>query len=92
MSIAPEKVEEYAEILSTLGNVNRLRIVILLRTGTKKVGDISRHINQSQSSTSQHLAALRAQNIVNTKRSGNEIYYYFNPDGPLNFINWEMFT
>ena len=92
MSTAPEKVEEYAEILSTLGNVNRLRIVFLLRTGTKKVGDISRHINQSQSSTSQHLAALRAQNIVNTKRNGNEIYYGFNPDGPLNFIHWEKFT
>lgn len=89
MGEALDSLDQYAELLSVLGNVNRLKIIFFLRSGAQKVGDISKHINRSQSSTSQHLAALRAQNIVLAQRNGNEILYEFNLNGPLDFLTWE---
>ncbi len=70
-----KKLAKSAKILKSLGNVKRLEIVYQLRNGEKRVCELERKMNISQSALSQHLAILRAARIVVTRRSAQSIYY-----------------
>jgi len=70
-----------AELLKTLGNPQRLRILCLLVEGEHSVGEINAHVPLSQSALSQHLAVLREQALVETRREAQTIYYSL-VDGP----------
>lgn len=70
-----------AELLKTLGNPQRLRILCLLVEGEHSVGEINAHVPLSQSALSQHLAVLREQALVETRREAQTIYYVL-ADGP----------
>ena len=39
------------------------------------MGELAQAVGLSQSSTSQHLAKLRAEQLVDTRRAGQTIYY-----------------
>ncbi len=64
-----------AGLLRTLANPQRLKILSLLASGELSVGDLQAHIVLTQSALSQHLAKLRAQNLVATRRQSQTIYY-----------------
>ena len=67
---------EKAELLKALSHPVRLRIVRgLLKEGCRNVSCMEQHLEQSQSSISQHLAKLKAAGVVRARRSGNEVYY-----------------
>jgi len=68
-------VEEFADLLSVLGNSKRLAIVIHLLDNEMSVGTIADKVSLSQSALSQHLARLRAMNLVDTRRDRQMIYY-----------------
>jgi ArsR family transcriptional regulator, virulence genes transcriptional regulator len=70
-----------AELLKTLGNPQRLRILCLLVEGEHSVGEINAHVPLSQSALSQHLALLREQGLVETRREAQTIFYAL-VDGP----------
>lgn len=70
-----KKIAKSAKILKSLGNSKRLEIVYNLIRGEKKVSELERVMNISQSALSQHLAILRAAGIVATRRSAQSIYY-----------------
>ncbi|MHB1711560.1 MAG: ArsR/SmtB family transcription factor [Acidimicrobiales bacterium] len=53
----------------------RLMLLYALRDGPQTVGDLSRMLETSQSNTSRHLAMLRDQGLVGTKRRGNTVLY-----------------
>jgi DNA-binding transcriptional ArsR family regulator len=59
-----------------LANVHRLQILCALSIGELSVGDLQTKFELSQSALSQHLAKLRAQKLVETRRSGRSIYYH----------------
>jgi DNA-binding transcriptional ArsR family regulator len=65
----------HAEILKCLAQPRRLMILDCLRSGEKSVGELAELLGLSQPNVSQHLAALRAQDIVATRREGNTIFY-----------------
>ena len=69
------QAESAAELLKTLGNPQRLRILCLLVEGEHSVGEINAHVTLSQSALSQHLAVLREQALVETRREAQTIYY-----------------
>lgn len=69
------QAEAAAELLKTLGNPQRLRILCLLVEGEHSVGEINAHVPLSQSALSQHLAVLREQALVETRREAQTIYY-----------------
>jgi DNA-binding transcriptional ArsR family regulator len=69
------KAEAAAELLKTLGNPQRLRILCLLVEGERSVGQINAEVPLSQSALSQHLAVLRAQGLVQTRREAQTIHY-----------------
>ncbi len=62
-------------MLKTLGNEHRLMILCTLLEGERSVGDLVDRIGLSQSALSQHLARLRRDGLVRTRRSSQTIYY-----------------
>ncbi len=62
-------------LLKSLSNEKRLRIVCELHKGEKSVGELEELVGLSQSALSQHLARLRKDNIVKTRRDAQIIYY-----------------
>ena len=71
-----ERAEEASELLKSLGNAYRLRILCLLVDQQMTVGQINEQlVDLSQSALSQHLARLRDQGLVNTRREAQTIWY-----------------
>ncbi|MFB9983036.1 ArsR/SmtB family transcription factor [Mesorhizobium kowhaii] len=64
-----------AEFLSVMGNEKRLLIMSYLIGGEMSVGVIAEKVLLSQSALSQHLAKLRALDLVETRRDRQTIYY-----------------
>jgi DNA-binding transcriptional ArsR family regulator len=70
-----DNAAEAARLLRALSNENRLMLLCLLFEGEKTVGELNESLDLSQSALSQHLAILREEGMVNTRRAGQSIYY-----------------
>ena len=68
-------------LLKTLANEKRLMILCLLVEGERAVGELNACVDLSQSALSQHLAVLREEGLVQTRREAQTIYYSLAP-GP----------
>lgn len=70
-----ENAKAAATFLTLMGNEKRLTIVSHLLEGEMSVGAIADKVSLSQSALSQHLAKLRALELVETRRDRQMIYY-----------------
>lgn len=70
-----ENAARAASLLRLLGNEKRLMILCQLVDGELSVGEIQPRVGLSQSALSQHLALLREEGVVATRRSGQTIHY-----------------
>lgn len=76
MSQLERKAAEAAALLKLLANENRLLILCRLAAdGEASVGALTEAVNLSQSALSQHLAKMRDDGLVATRRDGQTIYY-----------------
>lgn len=66
---------EAAELLKLLANDQRLIIPCRLSDTEMSVTELGEYVSLTQSALSQHLAKLRAQGLVATRRDGQNIYY-----------------
>ena len=66
---------EASELLKTLGNKWRLMILCCLQGGEMSVGALESALELRQSALSQHLARLRLDGLVKTRRDAQTIYY-----------------
>ena len=64
-----------SNLLKALSNEHRLVILCQLIGGEKSVGEMVRRVGLSQSALSQHLARLRRDDLVRTRREAQTIYY-----------------
>jgi len=64
-----------SRMLRSMSNDRRLVILLLLRGKEMSVNDIAERIGLSQSALSQHLAILRADGLVKTRRQAQSIFY-----------------
>ncbi len=64
-----------AALLKTLANEHRLLILCLLSEGELSVSQINERVSLTQSALSQHLAVLRDQALVVTRREAQTIFY-----------------
>jgi DNA-binding transcriptional ArsR family regulator len=64
-----------ARLLKLLANDQRLIVLCRLSDKEMSVSELGRHLSLSQSALSQHLAKLRADGLVETRREGQTIYY-----------------
>ncbi len=65
-------------LLKAMSNERRLLILCYLSEGEKSVGELEELVDLSQSALSQHLARLRRDKLVRTRRSAQNIYYSLN--------------
>ncbi len=70
-----ENADAAAQLLKVLANGQRLRVLCLLVDEELSVGQINDRIDLSQSALSQHLAVLREEGLVTTRREAQTIYY-----------------
>jgi DNA-binding transcriptional ArsR family regulator len=70
-----EHASEAARLLKTIGNEYRLMILCTLFEGELSVGALNERVPLSQSALSQHLAVLREDGLVTTRREAQTIYY-----------------
>lgn len=79
--------------LKSIAQEHRLIILCQLSQGEKSVGDLAAMMDLRQPTLSQHLARLRAEGLVKTRREGNVIYYALEDDQVLPVIEvlYDMF-
>lgn len=70
-----QSAERPTALLKSMANEWRLLILCHLATGELSVGDLRKLIGLSQSALSQHLAILRRERLVTTRRAAQSIFY-----------------
>lgn len=67
---------EAVDLLKALANEPRLLVLCHLAEGQElTVGDLAQKVGLSQSALSQHLAKLREQNLVTTRKEAQTVFY-----------------
>jgi DNA-binding transcriptional ArsR family regulator len=76
-AVEPDDVEfgVAAVVLKLLADPTRLKIVWALLHGEHSVNELADHVGARPPAVSQHLAKLRAADLVRTRRDGNRIIY-----------------
>ena len=64
-----------AQVFQALAHPTRIAIVEALRDGEMSAGALQAHLQVEQANLSQHLAVLRARQIVVSRKAGNQVYY-----------------
>lgn len=75
-----------ARLLKALANENRLMILCVLAENEASVTQLNERIELSQSALSQHLALLRRDGLVRTRRSSQTIFYSLEPGPAMQLI------
>ena len=70
-----EHANTASKLLKSLANEKRLMILCSLAEQELSVGSLNKRIDLSQSALSQHLAKLRDEGMVCTRRESQTIYY-----------------
>ena len=81
-----QHIENAAKILKAMGNERRLEVLYVLYAVESNVGELEKKVRLSQSALSQHLAVLRNENIVKTRRVAQTIYYSIRDDKILRLL------
>ena len=74
-----------AQLLKALANEKRLQVLCLLAGGERSVGEMQGLLDMGQSALSQHLAVLRDEDLVRTRREAQTIFYALAP-GPAEAV------
>lgn len=75
MDLSPELMDRLVARFTALADVNRLRLLMTLKSGPRRVADLVEATGLAQPSVSKHLAVLRQAGLVEVERSGNEAHY-----------------
>lgn len=75
-----DNAKEATALLKALANENRLMILCYLDGKELSVSELNESLDLSQSALSQHLAVLRRDELVKTRRESQTIFYSLNGD------------
>lgn len=78
--------DEASEFLKSLANPVRLRILCTITGREASVGELAEQLGVRQSVVSQHLALLRKDGLVKTRRDGQTIWYALADDRVVRII------
>ena len=81
-----DSIQIMAKVFKTLGDANRLDIVLTINRDRLSVTDIINSTGLSQTLVSFHLRTLRESGIVKTERNGPFIYYSLLIPGIIDII------
>jgi DNA-binding transcriptional ArsR family regulator len=79
--------KEAASLMKALANGSRLMILCYLEGKELSVTELNEHLDLSQSALSQHLAVLRRDGLVKTRRDSQTIYYSLEGDRAQRIIS-----
>ncbi|KAA0875197.1 ArsR/SmtB family transcription factor [Nitrincola tapanii] len=82
-----QNAAEAVRFLKTLGNDSRLLILCHLDGKELSVSELNSCLDLSQSALSQHLAVLRRDGLVTTRRESQTIYYSLRGDKAIRLIH-----
>ena len=63
------------DLLKLLGHPDRLMVLCQLKAGEQSVGELSKNLGIKQSPLSQHLARMRHEGVVESRREAQTVYY-----------------
>jgi DNA-binding transcriptional ArsR family regulator len=66
---------DVSDLLKLLGHPDRLMVLCQLKFGEQSVGELSRNLGIKQSPLSQHLARMRHEGVVSSRREAQTMYY-----------------
>ena len=69
-----------SSVLKAMSNQHRLKVLCQLASGEKSVGELETIVGLSQSALSQHLARLRREHLVKTRRQAQTVFYSLDGD------------
>ncbi|WP_108652395.1 ArsR/SmtB family transcription factor [Dongshaea marina] len=75
-----ENAGRAAELLKAMANQQRLMILCMLLDAELSVTELNEKLNLSQSALSQHLALLRRDELVATRKIAQKVYYRVHSD------------
>lgn len=78
--------QKASDLMKTLGHKDRLMVLCHLGSGEKSVGELAGLLDIPQSPLSQHLARMRKENLVVTRRDAQTIYYSIASEEAASFI------
>lgn len=67
--------QKASDLMKTLGHKDRLMVLCHLASGEKSVGELASLLDIPQSPLSQHLARMRKESLVSTRREAQTIFY-----------------
>ncbi len=71
-----EALREFkAGIFQALAHPTRVAIAEILRDGEMSAGAIQSQLHLEQANLSQHLAVMRAKEVVTNRKEGNQVFY-----------------
>lgn len=75
LEILLQQARKASDLLKALSHESRLLILCLLVEGEKSVSELEDIMQMPQAAVSQHLARLRLDRLVHTRRDGRTMYY-----------------
>lgn len=81
------QVAAATRLLKLLASEQRLILLCRLIEGECSVGDLAQYVGLAPSAASQHLAKLRAEGVVSTRRDGQTIYYRMSNPATVRMID-----
>lgn len=81
------QAEGAARLLEALANPRRLMILCELAEGERSVGELLPVVGLQQAALSQHLARLRKDGLVRTRRASQKIFYSLASPAAVAVIN-----
>jgi DNA-binding transcriptional ArsR family regulator len=82
-----DAAEKASDLMKTLGHKDRLMVLCHLTGGEKSVGELAKLLDIPQSPLSQHLARMRKEKLVVTRREAQTIYYSIASNEAAEFMN-----
>lgn len=70
-----EFIQELAEFFKVFGDATRIRILRLLLSGERNVGELAEALEMSQSAVSHQLRVLRQNDLVKYRKEGKTVFY-----------------
>ncbi|MDH3643810.1 MAG: metalloregulator ArsR/SmtB family transcription factor [Gammaproteobacteria bacterium] len=75
LELMQENATRASELMKLLGHPHRLMILCQLNQGECSVGELSEKVGINQSPLSQHLARMRHEGVVTSRREAQTVYY-----------------
>ena len=75
LEVMHNSAADVSDLLKLLGHPDRLMVLCQLKFGEQSVGELSKNLGIKQSPLSQHLARMRHEGVVTSRRDAQTMYY-----------------